>query len=151
MLVSVGKGFNVTVADAVLLVSAALVAVTVTYSCTRIIAGAVYKPEALIVPILTGIRGEKPFRPAPEIPVMLGGIVLPLKLHVTPVLLVFVTVAVNCCVCEANSEADAGATPTVTGGFTVNTAALLVPPPVVTVTFAAPVAALAAIVNVAVI
>jgi hypothetical protein len=36
-------------------------------------------------------------------------------------------------------------------GFTVNAAALLVPPLVVTVTFAAPVAALAAFVNVAVI
>ena len=37
------------------------------------------------------------------------------------------------------------------GGFTVNTAGPLVPPLVVTVTFAAPVAAVAPIVNVAVI
>jgi hypothetical protein len=44
------------------------------------------------------------------------------------------------------TEASVGA-----GGFTVNTTALLVPPLVVTVTFAAPVAALAALVNVAVI
>jgi hypothetical protein len=38
-----------------------------------------------------------------------------------------------------------------TGGFTVNTAALVVTPLVVTVTFAAPTVALAAMVNVAVI
>jgi hypothetical protein len=67
-------GVNVTVAEAVAAVFAWLVAVTVMVCCVPMLAGAVYRPEELIVP-------------APD-----EGLID----HVTAVLLVFETVAVNC-------------------------------------------------------
>ena len=73
MMVGVVFGIRVTVAKADLLVSAWLVAVTVTVCCAEIVAGAVYSPDALTVPTPAG-----------------------LIVQVTAVLLVFVTVAVNC-------------------------------------------------------
>src|SRR5438045_78705 len=70
--------------------SATLVAVTVTAWAVETPEGAVYSPVLLIVPI----RG--------------------LMLHVTAVLAVFTTVAVNCCVCPAMTVALAGLAATVT-------------------------------------
>jgi hypothetical protein len=69
-------GISVTVADADLLASSWLVAVTFTVCCAEIVAGAVYSPAALTVPTPAG-----------------------LIVHATAMLLVFVTVAVNCAVC----------------------------------------------------
>ena len=69
-----GSSVMVAVPSAVLL--AALVAVTVTVCAVVTVAGAVYNPPLLTVP-------------AP-----VAGLIV----HVTAVLLVFVTVAVNCCV-----------------------------------------------------
>jgi len=66
-------GDNVTVAEAVAAVFAWLVAVTVMVCCMAMLAGAVYRPEELIVPVPVGLID-----------------------HVTAVLLVFETVAVNC-------------------------------------------------------
>jgi hypothetical protein len=54
--------------------SASLVAVTATVCCAAIVAGAVYKPPALMVPSPTGFMAQ-----------------------VTAVFVVFATVAVNCC------------------------------------------------------
>jgi hypothetical protein len=65
---------KVMVADALLVESATLVAVTVTVAGSGRVAGAVYRPEVLIVPEL-----------AP-----------PLSDQVTEVFEVFLTVAVNC-------------------------------------------------------
>ena len=85
-------GFNVTVAVPDLVLSATLVAVTVTVCATGTELGAVYKPVAEI-------------EPAP-----LGAIV-----QVTAVLSLLVTVAVNCCVDESNRLAVGGVTFTETG------------------------------------
>jgi hypothetical protein len=102
-LLIVTGGFNVTVAEALLVLSAALVAVTVTVCWLAMVAGAVYKPELLMVPVAG------------------------LKLHVTAVLLVFPTVATNCCACEAASETVNGVTLTVTGGTNVTDTAISTP------------------------
>ena len=79
--------------------SAALVAVNVTVCAALIGVGAVYSPEAEIVPVPAG-----------------------LIVQVTAVFVEPVTVDVNCCVCAANSDALAGVTVTVTGGFKVTVA-----------------------------
>jgi hypothetical protein len=98
-------GFNVTVAVAVLVPSAALVAVTVTVCCVETLAGAVYKPAALIVPAPVG-----------------------LIVHVTVVFEDPVTVGVNCWVAPWDSDTVEGVTDTLTGGFNVTVAvAVLVP------------------------
>jgi hypothetical protein len=80
---------RVTVAVEDLLVSAWLVAVTVTVCWAEIVAGAVYSPDVLIVPTPAG-----------------------LIVHVTAVLALFV-VAVNCCVWPAYSKLVEGETLTV--------------------------------------
>ena len=80
-------------AEALLLASATLVAVTV---CEPVVAGAVYKPVLEIVPV---------------------ALLPPLMLstdHVTAVLVVPLTVAVNCCVCCGATLADVGEIATVT-------------------------------------
>jgi hypothetical protein len=69
------KRSTVTVAE--MLISATLVARTVTVCVVAIVAGAVYNPALEIVPVL-GLND-----------------------HVTAVLFAFATVAENCCVCEA--------------------------------------------------
>jgi hypothetical protein len=71
-------GTIVTDAVADLVASAAEVAVTRTSAGLGIVAGALYKPLLVIVPHAAPLQ-------------------LPLKLQVTDVLLVFFTVAVNCC------------------------------------------------------
>jgi hypothetical protein len=63
------------VADADCVVSAWLVAVTVTVCCEEMVDGAVYSPDVLMVPVPAGAIAQ-----------------------VTVVLLVLVTVAMNCCV-----------------------------------------------------
>ena len=73
---TVGGGISVTVAEAETLVLAWLVAVTLTVCCEVTLAGAVYKPEELIVPVPVGLIDQ-----------------------VTAVLVALVTVAVNCWVC----------------------------------------------------
>ena len=92
MITGAAGGLRVTVAVADLVLSATLVAVTVTVWVAAMGAGAVYSPAAEI-------------EPAP-----LGAIV-----HVTDVTAAPVTVAVNCCVCESNRLAVGGATVTATG------------------------------------
>jgi capsular polysaccharide biosynthesis protein len=94
----VGSGLKVMVADALLVVSATLVAVTVTACWLATVDGAVYRPAPLIVPV-AGLR-----------------------LHVTAVLAAFATMAVNCWVCEGERVAVKGATLTVTGGTNVTVA-----------------------------
>src|SRR5579872_1346529 len=84
-------GLSVTVAVADLLGSATLVAVMVTVCTLEIGAGAVYRPVKEIDPIVG------------------------LMLHVTEVLLLFVTVAVNCWICESNRLIVFGATLTTIG------------------------------------
>jgi hypothetical protein len=66
------------IAEAETVGSAWLVAVTVTLCCDVMLDGAVYNPEGLIKPELDGLMDQ-----------------------VTAVLLVFKTVAENCCVCAA--------------------------------------------------
>jgi hypothetical protein len=96
------------------LLSATLVAVTVTAWVVLTNVGAVYNPPAVIVPT--------------------DGLILQL----TPVLLLPVTVAVNCCVCEANSAGVAGLTVTATGAkVTVAVAHLLLSAALVAVTVTA--------------
>ncbi len=75
------------VAEALFVLSATLVAVTVTVCCALIVAGAVYKPVLLILPVPLG-----------------------LMLHVTAVFGVLITMVLNCCVCDAYSEAVVGVT-----------------------------------------
>lgn len=94
----------VTDADAVLDVSATEVAITVTSAGLGAFAGAVYRPVEETVPQV-----------APEQPV-------PLTLHVTAVLDVFVTVGVNCCVFPATTCAVFGDMVIATGGATVTVA-----------------------------
>jgi hypothetical protein len=75
-LVIVGSGMlTVTVAAADFVVSAWLVAVTLTVCCFMMLAGAVYRPEALIEPVPEG-----------------------LIVQLTAVFEVFATLAANCCV-----------------------------------------------------
>ena len=92
-------GDKVIVAEAVAEEFAWLVAVTVTVVVLVMLAGAVYRPVELTVPVPTG-----------------------LILQVTAVLLVFVTVAVNCCVWPPYNVAVAGLTLTATGGDNVTVA-----------------------------
>jgi hypothetical protein len=94
----------VTMAVPDLLGSACDVAVTTTFDGVGTLAGAVYRPDALIVP------QPVPLQPAPE------------RLHVTAVLVVPVTVAVNCCCAPMVTVAVAGETATVIAGVTVTTA-----------------------------
>jgi hypothetical protein len=101
--VTVPGGFSVTVAVADLLVSATLVARTVTLCCVVIEAGAVYNPLALIVPLPAGVM-----------------------LQVTLLLARPVTVAVNCCVPFSDSVTLVGDTDTGTRNVTVAVADLLV-------------------------
>src|SRR3954453_5292908 len=84
------EGRKVIMAEPVLEVSATLVAFTVTVCALATAAGAVYNPVAEIVPT-AGVTD-----------------------HATAVLAVFITVAVNCCVCPAFSVADNGVTVTAT-------------------------------------
>ncbi len=79
-----------------LLLSAALVAVTVTEGLLGRVAGAVYSPEVEMVPTVA-------LPPA-----------VPLTAQVTPVFVVPVTLAVNCCVEPVLTVADVGATATAT-------------------------------------
>ena len=83
-------GISVTVAAADFALSAWLVAVTVAVCWLAIMVGAVYRPLALTVPA-------------------------PLTVHVTAVLVVFVTVAVNCCVPDWYSDTADGASVTEIG------------------------------------
>jgi hypothetical protein len=85
-------GNKVTVALALAAGEATLVAVTVTVWAEAIDAGAAYSPALLMLPVPDGLMDQ-----------------------VTAVLLAFVTVAVNCWVCEAVKVALVGATLTVTG------------------------------------
>jgi hypothetical protein len=96
--VMIGSGVNVTVAEALLVRSATLVAVTVTVCWLAMVAGAVYEPALPIVPVFG------------------------LRLQVTAALLLPETVAVNCCVCEGVKAAVEGVTLTVTGGVNVTVA-----------------------------
>jgi hypothetical protein len=82
------------VAEADLVVSATLVAVTVTVCCELMVDGGVYSPVGEMVPTF-GFRAQ-----------------------VTAVLLVLITVAVNCCVWLAASVASGGVKETTTGGTT---------------------------------
>jgi hypothetical protein len=88
-----------------MVVSAIEVAVTVTLGVVGMVAGAVYWPEALMVPLVES--------PPPT----------PFTAHVTAVLDVLLTVAVNCCVVAGMTVAVAGVTLTVTAVFV-----LLAPP-----------------------
>src|ERR1039458_9453269 len=87
---------TVTIADADLVESAVLVAVTATLLGLGTVAGAGYKPLAEIVPT--------------------GGLApaMPFTLHVTAVFVVPVTVAVNCCAPPVATVADDGETLTCT-------------------------------------
>ena len=93
--------FKVTTALLLFAVSAALVAVTVTVWELPILEGAVYKPLLEIVPV--------------------DG----LKDHVTAVLVVLLTVAVNCWLCDSVRVAVPGVRETATGGFNVRVALAL--------------------------
>jgi hypothetical protein len=86
---------SATVAEADWVMSAGLVAVMVTVCCAVIVAGAVYRPEELIVP-------------TPE-----------LIDQFTAVLLALLTLAANCCVCALYSVDVEGVTPIDTGGNNV--------------------------------
>jgi len=92
---------TLTVALADLVLSAWLVAVTV---CVPGVAGAVYRPLLEIVPV----EELPPLRPSTD--------------QVTPLLLLLVTVAVNCCVPPIARLADVGLMPTDTGPATVTLA-----------------------------
>ena len=86
---------RVTVADADCVESAWLVAMILTV-CPLSVVGAVYSPVALIVPAPAGLSD-----------------------HLTAVLVVFVTVAVNCCDPLVGNDAIPGETVTATGGINV--------------------------------
>jgi hypothetical protein len=106
----------VTVADAVFEVSAALVAVTLTELGLSAFTGAVYSPWVDTVPteVLPPLT--------------------PFTVHVTFVLLLPVTVAVNCCVCPSRTVA-------VVGLIVIATVCLLLPQPlcqIIVPTIAAP-------------
>jgi hypothetical protein len=89
----------VIVAEADFVVFATLVAVTVAVVWLLMLAGAVYRPVELTVPVPAG-----------------------LMLQITAVFPVLVTVAVNCCAWPPYKVAVAGLTPTVTGGYSVTVA-----------------------------
>ncbi len=93
------EGVRVMLADADLVGSAWLVAVTVTVCGAAMVSGAVYNPEALIAPTPLGLNHQ-----------------------VTAVLLVLATVAVNCWGLPASSVALAGATLTAMPGTRVTAA-----------------------------
>lgn len=102
-LAMVGGGLRVIVAEPLFVVSAALVAVTVTVCWVATVEGAVYRPELSMVPVFG------------------------LTLQVTAVLLVFETIAAKCCGCDGARDTVDGVTLTVTVGFKVTVAdALLV-------------------------
>lgn len=88
----------VTVAVSDFALSACEIAFTVTLPPVGTVAGAVYKPVALIVPKLAALAE------------------LLDKLQVTAVFVVPVTVAVNCCVWPVCTETVFGVTATITGG-----------------------------------
>jgi hypothetical protein len=92
-------GSKVTVADADLVPSAWLVAVSVTVCCAVMPAGAAYRPLLLIDPVPAGLIDQ-----------------------VTAVLLVFVTLAENCWVWLPYKLALLGATVTPIGGINVTVA-----------------------------
>src|ERR1700761_1284275 len=92
-------GITVTVADADFVVSAWLVAVIVTVCCVATVAGALYSPAVEIAPVPAGLIDQ-----------------------LTAVLLVFVTVAENCCVWFAYNVAAAGVRLTAIGGIKVTIA-----------------------------
>jgi hypothetical protein len=94
--VTVAPESIVTVAEADFVVSATLVAVTLTELGLRPLAGAVYNPSVDTVPT----EVLPPFTP--------------FTVHVTFVLLLPVTVAVNCCACPRRTVADVGLTVTPT-------------------------------------
>jgi hypothetical protein len=89
---------TVTVLVPALVGSACKVAETVTVSALETVEGAVYKPVASIAPQVL------PLHPVPAI------------LQLTAVLLVPVTVAVNCCVAPATTVTVAGETETLMAG-----------------------------------
>ena len=89
---------TVAVAVPVLDASACEVAVMVTVPPVGTVAGAVYSPDALIVPILAALADAL------------------LNCHVTAVFEVPLTTAVNCCVCPVGTLAVAGDTFTVIVG-----------------------------------
>jgi uncharacterized protein (DUF2237 family) len=97
-------GNTVTVAEADLLGSACEVAVTVTVGGVGTEAGAVYRPATVMVPHVG------PLQPVPEI------------VQVTVVLIVPVTVAVNCCLAPVTTFAEDGDTETATGSNIVTVA-----------------------------
>src|SRR5271170_8098327 len=88
-----GDGSSVIAVDEDAVASARLLAVTITVCAAFMVAGAVYRPDELIVPAPAGLID-----------------------HVTALLAALVTVAVNCAVCAVFSNAVAGVTPTVTEG-----------------------------------
>src|SRR5438067_13395218 len=88
-------GVSVMVELADLVASAALVAVRVTVCCVVMLDGAVYTPPVQTVPVM----GDSD--------------------HVTAVLPVLVTEAVNCCDCPPPNEAVPGVTETATAGVSV--------------------------------
>jgi hypothetical protein len=95
-------GVSVIVAIAVFVLSAELVAVSVTVWVDVIVAGAVYNPPLVTVPKF----GD--------------------KTYITPVLLDPVTVALNCCVWFTLNDADVGASVIVTGMSVMVAVAVLV-------------------------
>jgi len=110
-LFSAGTGFcRVTVLEDFALESAALTAARVTVFGLGTLAGALYNPDALIVPVL-------------ELPP-----VTPFTLQATPVFELPLTVAVNCWEPPARTFADAGTTDTLTPGGFVPVPAGAVPP-----------------------
>jgi hypothetical protein len=103
-MVTATGGRTVTVADADLVLSAIEVAVTITCAGLGTVAGAVKRPLDEITP-----------QAAPEQPT-------PLRLHVTAVFVVPVTVEVNRCVFPATTSAVVGEILTTTGGRMVTVA-----------------------------
>lgn len=102
--------------------------VTDTAGATPIVTAAV--PDLLVSATLVAVTWNEPaFLPAVNNPVVL--IVPPVAVHVTAVLLVPVTVAVNCCVPPDATVADEGDTLTDTTGaaVTVTLAVAVVDPP----------------------
>jgi hypothetical protein len=95
---TIGWGaLTVTVAAADLVLSTCDVAVMITKLGLGVVAGAVYKPAAVMDPQVA------PVHPAPD------------RAQVTAVLAALLTVAMNCCVAPVLTLAVVGETPTVTG------------------------------------
>jgi hypothetical protein len=97
-------GFSVTVATAVFDGSATLVTLTATVCCAEMMAGAVYRPDGLTVPIADGTAQIKPVLTAP------------------------LSSAVNCCVWLERSVAEVGEISSVTGISVTAAVALRVGP-----------------------